>query len=136
MKDIIKIIAFGIGITGVSLLGVRGCNMAFNDRVIDTPSYHIISYATGLNGHIEYTKYSDGSRDIKEYPGLGHRLFDSQLFQDLDGDKKIDRIRQNGSEWKMNSLSELLVRKHDYETNKERFDKADNLLNELINKYD
>jgi hypothetical protein len=72
---------------------------------------------------------------VKEYPGLSHRLFDSELHQDLDGDGFVDRIRRNGAEWKMNNLSELLVREHDYDAHKERFDEADTQLKELMDKY-
>lgn len=124
------------GIIGSLFLGVRGCNVAFNNRTIDNPSFISHSYAVGLYGHVEYTKYSDGSRDVKIYPGFAHRLFDSELHQDLDGDEEVDRIRRNGAEWKMNRLSELLVRENDYEDNKERFDEADEQLRQLIDKYD
>lgn len=117
------------------LFGVRGCNNLFNNRTINKPSYETHSYATGLTGHVEYTKYHDGSQDIKIYPSLGPRLWDSELHQDLNGDGKIDRIRRQGAEWKMNRLSELLVRENDYLTNKKRFDKADKKLLELMEKY-
>lgn len=117
------------------LLGLRGLNNLCNNRTINKPSYETHSYATGLTGHIEYTKYHDGSKDVKIYPSLGHRLWDSELHQDLDGDGKIDRIRRQGAEWKMNRLSELLVRENDYLTNKKRFDEADKRLQELTRKY-
>ena len=65
------------------------------------------------------TVYADGTQDVKEYPGLGHRIFDSELRQDLNGDGLVDRIRRNGSELKMHRLSELLVRKNDYLGNKD-----------------
>ena len=127
------------GITaGVFLIGGligRGCNMLCNNRKINKPAYKTVSYATGLNGHVEYTRYKDGSQDVKIYPGLGHRMWDSELNQDLDGNGKIDRIRKNGSELKMNKLSELLVREHDYKEHKERFDKADGRLKGLMEKY-
>ena len=109
--------------------------MAWNNRNLDKPGYQTESYATGLTGHIEFTRYSDGSMDVKEYPGLGHRMFDSELHQDINGDGLIDRIRKNGAEWKMNHLSELLVRKHDYDSHKEKFNEADARLKDLITKY-
>ena len=110
--------------------------MAWNNRTLNKSAFTTKSYATGLYGHIEYTRYSDGSRDVKEYPGFAHRLFDSELHQDLDGDGKVDRIRRNGAEWKMNRLSELLVRESDYKLHKERFNEADEQLQNLIRKYD
>jgi len=115
--------------------GVAGCNRAFNNKTIETPAYELHSYGTGINGHVEYTKYSDGSQDIKVYPGWGHRMFDSDLFQDLDGDGKVDKIRRNGAEWKMNSIREILVREQDYKANKKRFDNADERLQDLMVTY-
>lgn len=135
MRGILKSIGIYVGIIGTILLGVRGCNMAWNNRSTNKIAYHTESRATGLYGHIEYTKYSDGSQDVKIYPGFAHRLFDSELHQDLNGDGLIDRIRQNGAEWKMNHLSELLVREYDYETHKKRFNKADKQLENLMVKY-
>ena len=135
MKDTLKTIGVGAAIIATLLGGVRGCNMAWNNRTLNKPAYTSVNYATGLTGHIEYTRYADGSQDVKEYPGLGHRLFDSELHQDLNGDGLVDRIRQNGAEWKMNRLSDLLVREHDYQANKERFDEADRQLQELMAKY-
>ncbi|MBU4501267.1 MAG: hypothetical protein KKA79_01645 [Nanoarchaeota archaeon] len=59
--------------------------MAFNNKHTVKEGRETISYATGLTGHVEYTMYSDGSQDVKDYPGLGHRLFDSKLYQDING---------------------------------------------------
>ena len=100
----------------ILLLGIRGCNMAWNHGIIENSTYKTVSFATGLNGHVEYTKFADGSQDVKIYPGLGHGLFDSELHQDLNGDGKVDRIRQNGAEWKMNALNEILDRRLDYQS--------------------
>ncbi|MDI6721494.1 MAG: hypothetical protein QMD85_03825 [Candidatus Aenigmarchaeota archaeon] len=134
MKYIGMIGAVLIGFFGTVALGIRIYNNQWNNQEKKTPGYHMISHATGVGGHIEYSRYSDGSHDVKVYPDL-HRFFDSDLYQDLDGDGDVDRIRRQGAEPKMNRLTELLVREHDYESNRERFDKADNLLQELMKKY-
>lgn len=110
-------------------------NHHFNDKEMRDAAYVSHSYAKGLGGHVEYTVYTDGRTDIKIYPGWGHRLFDSVLYQDLDGDGKIDVIRENGPEWKNNSLQKLLVRSTGYAENKEYFEKADGMLRELRQKY-
>ena len=52
------IIAYG-ALIGTMLLGVRGCNMALNNRHIVNPAYETRSYATGITGHVEYTVYAD-----------------------------------------------------------------------------
>jgi len=118
------------------MAGIRGCNELLNDRDIRTPAYHANSFATGISGHTEYIKYSDGSKDVKTYPGLGHRWWSTELDQDTDGDGLVDKIRESGPEFTMHRLGDVLVRKYDYQEYKERFDKADAQLKELIKKYD
>ncbi len=135
MGEAAKTIGIWIGMIGAILLGTRGCDMAFNNRTIDKSAYHTESRATGLTGHVEYTRYSDGSQDVKIYPGFSHRWFGSELQQDLNGDGLVDRIRQDGPEWKMHRLYDILVREQDYKANKARFDEADKQLQELAAKY-
>ena len=134
MKSI-KEIGLLVGALCTMALATRGCNSAFNNITINNAAYHTESYATGLTGHVEYTRYSNGSQDIKIYPGLSHRLFGSELHQDLNGDGLVDRIRQDGPEWKMHRLNGILVREFDYSTNKKRFDEADRQLRELMEKH-
>lgn len=135
LKDIL-ISAAALGtLFACSFLGFRGYDMLWNNRHITTPAHQTISYATGISGHVEYTKYTDGSHDIKIYPGLGHRLFDSELYQDLDGDGDVDRIRRNGPEWKSNQLTKLLVRETDYESHQREFDEADEILQKMMENY-
>jgi hypothetical protein len=136
MNDNLKTIGLYIGLLGLSILGTRGCNSAFNNRTIDNPAYHTKSHATGIVGHVEYTRYKDGSQDVKTYPGfLSHRIMSSELYQDLNGDGLVDRIRQDGPEWKMHRLKNILIRDYDYSSNKDKFDKADRKLQELHSKY-
>lgn len=118
----------------LSLAGTRGCNMVFNNKDVDKLGRHTISKSTGLLGHVEYTKYNDNSSDLKTYPSiLGHRYSSSKLYQDLDGDSKIDRIRINGPEWQMNRIKDILIREYDYEDNQKEFDKGDELLKKYSN---
>lgn len=119
----------------ILLFGMRGCNMAWNNREIVRVGYISNSRATGLIGHVEYTRYSDGSQDVKLYHDLGRRLFGSELYQDLDGDNKIDRIRYNGAEWKLNRLSKILIREDDMTSEISTFTKADERLRQLRQKY-
>ena len=137
-KELAKIFAIPaavVGIFGTFILGVAGYNQIMNNRIINSPAYQTGSYATGIIGHVEYTKYSNGSQDVKEYPNFGYRMFSSEIHQDLNGDGLVDRIREEGPEFKMHRLSTILVRENDYLANKERFDQADKQLQELIKKY-
>jgi hypothetical protein len=102
---------------------------------VETPTYEMESYSTGIYGHVEYVVYSDGSQDIKVYPNLSHRNSQSELYQDLNGDGSVDRIRLQGSELKFNRLNDILVRDSDYSTHTEQFDEADQMLQELMEKY-
>ncbi|MDD5192037.1 MAG: hypothetical protein PHH54_01640 [Candidatus Nanoarchaeia archaeon] len=135
MKKSLKPIVSAAIILGAALLGSKIYNSALNNRSINKPAYHTESCATGLSGHIEYTRYPDGSQDVKIYPGISHQYADSKLYQDLNGDGIVDRIRENGSLLKANRLTEILIREHDYSQNKKRFDEADKQLQELMTKY-
>ena len=119
----------------LSLLGARGCNSYFNNKTILASGHQTISMAQGLSGHTEYTRYEDGSQEVKTYPGWGHRLFDSQLDQDLDGDGQVDRIRKSSGEIRANSLATLLIRKYDYSNNQDIFQKADSKLKKLMEQH-
>jgi len=129
------LILYGAFIGGV-LLGTKACDMAFNNQTVLKPGYFMKSKATGIMGHEEYVQYTDGSREVKLYPNIiGHRYGSSEFYQDLNGDGKVERIRINGPEWKMHKLETILIRENDYETNKEKFDKADQKLQELMKQY-
>ncbi len=121
-------------VLGAALLIARACNVHYNDRQIKTPSYQMVSIPKGIGGHIEFTRYANGSQDVKIYPSFGHRISGSELDEDINGDGKVDRIRKQGSEFTMHA-SELLIRSDDYDTRREDFDEADSRLKELIEKY-
>lgn len=121
-------------IIGAIIGGEWGCNLACNNRTLKHREFENHSFSTGISGHVEYTKYSDGSRDVKVYPTIN--TYESEFYQDLNGDGKVDRIRQNAFGGKMQRLNEILIRTHDYEANQERFDEADKRLQSLIAKFD
>jgi hypothetical protein len=131
-EEEIKPLAGYFLITGLCLLGMRGCNMLWNNSETITPSRHTLSRAAGLVGHQEYTKYADGSADLKVYPGnpLGHRWFESRLYQDLNGDGKVERIRINGPEFTLHHLKDILSRDAEYSSHKEDFDLGERILAE------
>jgi hypothetical protein len=131
-KEEIKTIGGYSLFVGLCLFGMRGCNMLWNNTETVNSSRHTISHATGLIGHNEYTQYKDGSVDLKVYPGnpRGHRLLVSKLYQDLDGDRKVDRIRINGSEFTVHHLIDIFSRKEDYIAHSGEFDLGDRLLTE------
>ena len=119
---------------GVVLIGglTRGCNALFNDKNISNEKYNLVSKSTGIFGHNEYVKFSDGSAQVKIYPGLlGHRYSSSKLYEDLNGDALTDRIRINGPEWKFHKLQNILIREKDYSSHKKMFEEGD----ELFQKY-
>ena len=129
-RSILLYVAATLAMVGAT----RGCNEFFNTRSITTPAHHTESYATGLTGHVEFTRYTDGAKDIMIYPGLP-RLFDSELLQDLEGDGIVDRIRQNGADWNFHQLTRLLARTPDYAVHKKQFDEADQKLVELERRF-
>lgn len=136
-KGGLGLMGFGIAMLfAISCGATRLYNMAWNNKDIKTRGRHTISHATGLLGHNEYTRYNNGSADLKIYPKLlGHRTLSSKLYQDFDGDGLVDRIRINGPEWQMNRLKDILVRDADYEQHRDQFEKADRLLAKERERY-
>lgn len=131
-KDAIKYVIKAIAVLlTIGLGGTKGCNYYYNNRVLTTSAHKTISRAVGLAGHVEYSVFNDGSKEIRIYPVMGTRNQTSESYQDLNGDGKIDRIRKNASEWKMHHLTSILVRDQDYNSHKEEFNKADSLLKKL-----
>ncbi|MFH1376836.1 MAG: hypothetical protein ABIH25_04325 [Candidatus Woesearchaeota archaeon] len=126
MGSIKSTVGLYIAIFGLTALVARGCNMAWNNKNVEELGRHTVSNATKISGHEEFTLYPDGSSDLKIYPGImGHRYMSSKLYQDIDGDQLVDRIRINGPEWQFNRLKDVLVRSTDYSDYKDEFDKAD-----------
>ncbi len=139
MRDVAKSFALRgacIGaIFGVAALMARRYNEYCNNQHLSHPGYAVVSSARGICGHTEYSRYEDGSQDVKVYFGLGHDLFDSLFYQDINGDGKVDRIRRESGKIKMNRLEELLMRTYDYQQHKKDFDEADRVLRGQMQKY-
>jgi len=95
-------------LTGIAESTLDDTAMRYRLKIV----VQMVEKATGGNSFVEYTE--------------------TKLF---DGDGFVDRIRRNGLEWKMHSLQELLIRQHDYDTHKERFDEADARLQDLIQEH-
>ena len=134
-KERISISLFYVLVILLMVFLVTGINCFMNNQDISTEAYTLHSDATWLFGHTEYIKYHDGSQDVKIYPKLSHRYYDSIIYQDIDGDNKVDRIRANAPDYKYNKFSVLLFREYDLQNNQKKFDKADKVLEELIAKY-
>ncbi len=122
------IVAIGIG-AGIGLLLGGTCSRLYNNKEINYHGYTLKSYPTGISGHQEITVYADGSIDVICYPSI--LLSKTTFLQDLNGDRKVDRIRKS-NDWKSNAFDRMLVREYDYDANHEQFDAADRKLQELI----
>ncbi len=114
--------------------GARLLNYHFNDTQIRNSAYKAFSYSTGIGGHIEYVKFSDGSQEVKIYPNMRYDI-SSELHQDLNGDGLVDRIRMSGSIFTNDRLKDILVREYDYASNKDKFEEADKRLKDLESKF-
>lgn len=122
-------------VLAVVAVASRGCNNLWNNRTLKTNSSITHSFATGINGHVEFTKYRKGGCDAKVYHSLGHTYLDSELLEDFDGDGKVDRIRSNRGDFLYNRQSELLVRTDDFEEYRHRFEESDAYMAELRSLY-
>jgi len=113
MKDRTIIALAIVGVIATPLAIMRGCNSYFNNKEVDHPSYQTHSFATGIDGHTEFTRYEDGSQEVLTIPSL-HRMWESRISLDIDGDNIVDRIRIIDGEHKSNK-SELLIREDDFD---------------------
>ena len=110
-------------------------NYHYNVHTQKNAGYFFVSELRGIAGHVELAAYTGGGYEVKIYPSLGQQISSSVSYDDLNGDKKVDRIRINNSGLKAYSLDQLLVRRYDYEEHKKEFDEADKVLGDLIKKY-
>tara|TARA_Y100000034_G_C6732953_1_gene324834 strand:+ start:244 stop:654 length:411 start_codon:yes stop_codon:yes gene_type:complete len=109
------------------------CNLVMNNHNHRTPDQKTHSRSSGVYGHEIYTRFSDGSQEVGIHPGYP-RSFESKLFEDLDGDDKVDRIRTTSNEFWMNQEN-ILTRGSDYKSNSKDFDNGDRLLKRLAEEY-
>ncbi|HLC81083.1 MAG TPA: hypothetical protein VJH68_00315 [Candidatus Nanoarchaeia archaeon] len=142
MRDSLKIIRISAGIIGTMLLGYKGYYLTGNNSSgeklayeIERSGYQIELHTTGLPGFVEFTRFPDGSQEVKIYPRFPTKSFNRELHQDLNGDGLVDRIMCNGAEWKIDQSGELLIRKQDYDAHRERFNEADRQLQKLVVRY-
>lgn len=128
-KTFAIIAAPSLAVIGAGILVTRSCST----YTIDAPNYTSTSEPIGIVGSVEYTRFKDGSEEIlvTEHSLQTH----TTLYQNLDGDNKIDRIRFDVRGAGGNShLEKLLVRSVDFESNKDLFNQADRLLPKLRKK--
>lgn len=127
MDELVKYIgkaALVLGLLFGSIFGIaRGCNVHFNSYETKTQKYHTVSKATGIGEHIDYTRYADGTEEIRVAPG--NRWASEKMYFNSGNDPEVDRIRKHSIH---TGKLELLIRETDYAKNKEEFDKADQLL--------
>ncbi len=122
-------------IFGLTMLGLRACNAEANTGSINHPGHQTISYPINTTGHVDYTRFSDGSQEIYIHPNKGILGYAFKLIQDTNGDCLADRIRKQNPLWKLDSLQEILIRDQDLGLHQEDFDEADELLQELGQEY-
>ena len=81
---------------------------------------------------MEYISLTDGSEEVL-VRAMGRNM---TLYQNLDGDNTIDRIRKEKfiAGWNTR-LEDILIRRLNYQENKEEFDSADKLLLEERKRY-
>src|SRR3989344_7278745 len=106
-------IAVPLVVVVAPLIIAKGCNSLIYQDTINKPGYHAESFSTGLAGNIIYTKYSDGSQDVKIRPGWP--FMRERFHQDLNGDGLVDRTRL-GSPFVRGGLKDILIRSTDYQS--------------------
>jgi hypothetical protein len=127
-----KIVGVVIGWAVVSNTGLYLWNKGLNNRFEKDDSYLIGSEALYPLGKVEYTKFSDGNESILEAPRVP-LMGPIEISRNHNGDNKIDIIRVTSSNLLISNR--ILIRGSDYGEFKEKFDKKDNLLGRLREKY-
>lgn len=137
-KDLLKGIA-SLGAVITSVVGV-GCLFgaslrSCNNYTINKQNLHSHSTSTGsvLNFMYkkEYTRLNNGSEEILVRDERGVRL-----YQNFDGDDKMDRIRiEKYATRDVFVLENILIREQDFPQNTNEFREADKLLLEERMKY-
>ncbi|MDP1728821.1 MAG: hypothetical protein Q8L27_01315 [archaeon] len=121
MKNLIKYVAM-VATAGYILTMSNGCVKVRNTNYNPEP---VISSDKFISSEKRtYNKLPNGSEEI--YIGS---INEFRLYQDFDGDGKVDRIITNSK-----SLNEILVREKDFKFDKEQFEEADRILLEEKNK--
>ena len=119
----------GLAAAIVALLysGVTAIFRSCNNYIINKPNLVSYSHPTEYfnpAGKCEYTRLRDNSEEILI------REDDKILrFQNFDGDDTVDRIRIDKYVSRdLFRLEDILIRKIDYQNNKDLFNKADSIL--------
>jgi hypothetical protein len=126
---------FFLVITIISMVYACEKNRDVNNRVTESVNKLFISESSFLTGHSEFTLTKNGLCGLKIYPSLGHRYYDSIHYIDLNGDGMVDWVRQNGSEFMMNTNQLDILREFDYDQHQQDFIDADKILKYYIQKY-
>ena len=94
------------------------------------------SYGIGLTGKVTYiTHPRNGGKEVFISNGIVHDFFSEDMgFTDLDDDGLTDYVITNLPK-KEGDFPKILNRKTDYSASKKEFDDADELLEELKQKY-
>lgn len=119
----------GLSITGVAVLTLalstllKSCNnYSLSNRNLTSTSRALSTW--DFRSKLEYTKLKDGSEEMIHI--TGRRI---TLYQNLDGDNTIDRIRKEKYVIRdIFKLENILLRRYDYGTNSAGFNSADSLL--------
>jgi len=124
---------------GTTLLCMRGCNGSFNSKKITDPNVKTFRHSEGLSGYEVLKQYKGESYnplEVEIRPGLGLKFWRYDKYVDHEGDGIVDIVEREYGKWKSeDERHEIYTRNLDYDDHKDRFDKADKKLKELMGIY-
>ncbi len=127
------------GISIASVITFGSILSSCNDYNITRPNLVSNSRPIGkiLSGKIEYTKLKDGSEEIYiDAATFFVRNEKVRIYQNLDGDDKVDRIRVQSYKMRgVTALEDILIRNLDFDQYSKEFEEADKLLLQQREKY-
>ncbi len=123
-------IPLAIASIGILAGSVRLWNNYVNNRREDHGSYFLVSVAEGLEAHTEcIINRVNNTIELKKYDEW-HNL--KTYHADILKESKVQTIQEERNMFYLNGLETLLIRAKDYETNKEKFDEADNEILDFV----
>ncbi|MBM3200669.1 hypothetical protein FJZ53_07045 [Candidatus Woesearchaeota archaeon] len=132
-SKILKIIVLSTLIDAALIgVGVKALNSYYNNSSIksEKPMIQVTRRDTGILSYREYIKFTDGSEEVSDYPGI-FSVSDKITYYNSGKDSLVDKIKEEGWQYLSNTrFTKILEREKDYATNAEKFDKADRVLAE------
>jgi hypothetical protein len=119
------------GIVAAAFLAVNWWNYFTYNK----DHYDMVSRPRGLFGYERIVTESDGSHEVRYYPGLGRNMFKYQVSYDNNGDGLVDKIELKGNGFRNEGLPGILQTCDDEYQHQDMYENANSRLQRLMSNY-